>query len=89
MFSLNIIPSLVYDFSGRSGEAAVLLDQQTQFLRQVPCRAFFLPWHGTEGRALEPGRSFSVVILVGIHIVLISKEDSLSNHMINLSSMNG
>ena len=28
--------SLVYDYSGRCGEAAVLLDQQTQFLRQVP-----------------------------------------------------
>ena len=35
LFLLNIIPSFVYDYSGRSGEAAVLLDQQTQFLRQV------------------------------------------------------
>ena len=42
MFSLNIILSLVYDYSGRSGEAAVLLDQQTQFLRQVPFRVFLL-----------------------------------------------
>ena len=32
----RVLPSLVYDYSGRCGEAAVLLDQQTQFLRQVP-----------------------------------------------------
>ena len=32
----QVLPSLVYDYSGRCGEAAVLLDQQTQFLRQVP-----------------------------------------------------
>ena len=43
LFSLNIILSLVYDYSGRSGEAAVLLDQQTQFLRQVRCRVFIDP----------------------------------------------
>ena len=41
LFTLNIILSLVYDYSGRSGEAAVLLDQQTQFLRQVRCRVFY------------------------------------------------